>query len=169
MIAKFGPELRTEPLPQGFGLFGWAMPFAALGVGLVIVPFVVQTLEKAASGWPSRSAARWMSTSWPNTKPPSSVTSPRVSNNSLMLIAAVIVLVAIALALPLLVRPSALPEPEPVSPTRHLEDKRDIIYENLRDLQGEYLMGKLSDEDYQQIKRDLQRELAEVLAEIDRV
>ena len=30
-------------------------------------------------------------------------------------------------------------------------------------------MGKLSDEDYQQIKRDLQRELAEVLAEIDRV
>jgi hypothetical protein len=86
-----------------------------------------------------------------------------------MLIVAVIVLVAIALALPLLVRPSDLPEPEAPSPTRHLEDKRDVIYENLRDLQGEYLMGKLSDEDYKQSKRDLQRELAEVLAEIDRV
>lgn len=42
MIAKFGSELRTEPLPQGFGLFGWAMPFAALALGLVIVPFVVR-------------------------------------------------------------------------------------------------------------------------------
>lgn len=42
MIAKFGSELRTEPLPQGFGLFGWAMPFAALAIGLVIVPFVVR-------------------------------------------------------------------------------------------------------------------------------
>ena len=86
-----------------------------------------------------------------------------------MLIAAVIVLVAVALALPLLVRPGSLPAPEPPSPTRHLEDKRDTIYENLRDLQGEYLMGKLSDEDYQQTKRDLQRELAEVMTEIDRV
>jgi cytochrome c-type biogenesis protein CcmI len=86
-----------------------------------------------------------------------------------MLIVAVIVLVAIALVLPLLVRPSALPEPEVPSPTQHLEDKRDTIYENLRDLQGEYLMGKLSDEDYQLSKRELQRELAEVMAEIDRV
>jgi cytochrome c-type biogenesis protein CcmH/NrfF len=42
MIAKFGSELRTEPLPQGFGLFGWAMPFAALAVGFIIVPFVVR-------------------------------------------------------------------------------------------------------------------------------
>jgi cytochrome c-type biogenesis protein CcmH/NrfF len=42
MIAKFGSELRTEPLPQGFGLFGWAMPFAVLALGLVIVPFVVR-------------------------------------------------------------------------------------------------------------------------------
>jgi hypothetical protein len=86
-----------------------------------------------------------------------------------MLIVAVIALVALALSLPLLVRPSSLPEPEAPSPTQHLEDKRDAIYENLRDLQGEYLMGKLSDADYQQIKRDLQRELAEVMAEIDRV
>jgi hypothetical protein len=86
-----------------------------------------------------------------------------------MLIAAVIVLVAFALALPLLIRPSALPVPEPPSPIRHLEDKRDIIYENLRDLQGEYLMGKLSDEDYKQTKQDLQRELAQVMAEIDHV
>ena len=46
MIAQFGPELRTEPLPEGFGLFGWAMPFAALAVGLAIVPFVVRTWKR---------------------------------------------------------------------------------------------------------------------------
>jgi hypothetical protein len=86
-----------------------------------------------------------------------------------MLIDAVIVLVAIALALPLLVRPSALPEPEVPSPTQHLEDKRDTIYENLRDLQNEYHMGKLSDEDYQSTKQDLQAELAAVMAQIELV
>jgi cytochrome c-type biogenesis protein CcmH/NrfF len=49
MIAKFGSELRTEPLPHGFGLFGWAMPFAALAVGLVIVPFVVRRWKRQQS------------------------------------------------------------------------------------------------------------------------
>ena len=86
-----------------------------------------------------------------------------------MLIAAAIVLVVFAMALPLLIRHSSLPKPEPVSPTRHLEEKKATIYENLRDLQGEYRMGKLSDEDYQQTKLDLQKELAIVLTEIDRV
>ncbi len=86
-----------------------------------------------------------------------------------MLIAIAIVLVVFAMALPLLVSHNSLPQPEPVSPTRHLEEKKAVIYENLRDLQGEYRMGKLSDEDYQQTKVDLQKELAIVLAEIDLV
>ena len=33
-------------------------------------------------------------------------------------------------------------EPEPVSPTAHLEEKKKTIYENLRDLQFEYRLGK---------------------------
>ncbi len=60
-----------------------------------------------------------------------------------------------------------LPEPIPVSPVQHLEDRKQAIYENLRDLQFEYRLGKLSDEDYQQNKLALQRELAGVLAEIE--
>ena len=86
-----------------------------------------------------------------------------------MLIALAIVLVVFAMALPLLVRDASLPRPEPVSPTHHLEEKKATIYENLRDLQGEYRMGKLSDDDYQQTKVELQKELATVLADIDRV
>jgi hypothetical protein len=67
------------------------------------------------------------------------------------------------------VRAKDLPQPEPVSPFEHLDERKAAIYENLRDLQFEYRVGKLSDEDYQQTKLDLQRELAAVMAEIDRV
>jgi len=67
------------------------------------------------------------------------------------------------------VRAKDLPQPEPVSPFHHLDERKGAIYENLRDLQFEYRLGKLSDQDYQQTKLDLQRELAGVMAEIDRV
>jgi hypothetical protein len=67
------------------------------------------------------------------------------------------------------VRPEDLPEPEPVSPFAHLDERKAAIYENLRDLQFEYRVGKLSDSDYQLTKKDLQKELAAVMAEVDRV
>src|SRR6202043_2160705 len=67
------------------------------------------------------------------------------------------------------VRARDLPEPAPVSPFEHLDERKAAIYENLRDLQFEYRVGKLSDQDYQQTKQDLQKELAGVLAEIDRL
>src|SRR5215472_1486373 len=65
------------------------------------------------------------------------------------------------------VRAKDLPEPAPVSPFEHLDERKAAIYENLRDLQFEFRVGKLSDEDYQASKRDLQKELAVVLAEVD--
>ena|ERR1017187_413385 len=69
----------------------------------------------------------------------------------------------------LTVRAKDLPEPQPVSPFQHLDERKAAIYENLRDLQLEYRVGKLSDQDYQQTKKDLQRELAGVMAEVDRL
>jgi hypothetical protein len=67
----------------------------------------------------------------------------------------------------LMIRPSDLPKPEPVLPWQHLEERKARIYENLRDLQFEFRVGKLSDEDYQRTKQSLQRELAQTMAEID--
>ena len=67
------------------------------------------------------------------------------------------------------IRQKDLPQPEPESPFQHLDDRKAAIYENLRDLQFEYRLGKLSDDDYQNTKRDLQKELAGVLAEVDRL
>ena len=69
----------------------------------------------------------------------------------------------------LAIREEDLPPEEAVSPSAVLEERRASIYENLRDLQFEYRVGKLTDEDYRRAKQDLQRELAVVLAEIDRV
>lgn len=74
-----------------------------------------------------------------------------------------------ALYFTLFVRDRDIPEPIPVSPVQHLQDRKQAIYENLRDLQFEYRLGKLSDEDYQQTKLALQRELALVLAETEEI
>jgi hypothetical protein len=86
----------------------------------------------------------------------------------------VIIVLACALAIAVIafilgVRPKDLPEPEPVSPFAHLDERKAAIYENLRDLQFEYRLGKLSDQDYQNTKKDLQKELAQVLAEVDKL
>jgi hypothetical protein len=84
-----------------------------------------------------------------------------------MIIAGAALLSLICLAYVLFVRPQDVPEPVPVSPVQHLEDRKHAIYDNLRDLQFEYRVGKLSDEDYQQTKVSLQKELAVVLAETE--
>lgn len=84
-----------------------------------------------------------------------------------MLLFLSVVLILGAVAFTFLVRPADLPEPEPVLPWQHLEDRKARIYENLRDLQFEFRVGKLSEADYQRTKQGLQTELAGTLAEID--
>jgi hypothetical protein len=86
-----------------------------------------------------------------------------------MLLSAAVVLVVGTILFTLFVRTQDVPETPAVSPTEHLEERKAQIYENLRDLQFEFRVGKLSDADYQKTKVDLQRELAKVLAEIDAV
>ncbi len=86
-----------------------------------------------------------------------------------MVLSAAVVLVMGTLLFTLLVRSQDVPEAPAVSPTAHLEERKAQIYENLRDLQFEFRLGKLSDADYQKTKVDLQLELAKVLAEIDAV
>jgi len=79
------------------------------------------------------------------------------------------VIAIVVIAFILGVRPKDLPVPEPESPFQHLDERKAAIYENLRDLQFEYRVGKLSDQDYQSTKKDLQKELAKVLAEVDQL
>jgi hypothetical protein len=69
----------------------------------------------------------------------------------------------------LFIRVKDIPKPAPESPFKHLEERKAAIYENLRDLQFEYRLDKLSDQDYQATKLELQKDLAHVLAETDRI
>lgn len=50
-----------------------------------------------------------------------------------------------------------------------LLERRDTIYDNLRDLRFEYRSGKYSEADYETMKSSLETEAALVLAEIDQV
>jgi hypothetical protein len=51
----------------------------------------------------------------------------------------------------------------------YLRERKDAVYENLRDLNFEYNAGKLPDADYQSLKTSLQDEAAMLLAEIARL
>jgi hypothetical protein len=50
-----------------------------------------------------------------------------------------------------------------------LLERRDAIYENLRDLKFEYRAGKYSESDYEGMKNSLENEAAVVLTEIEQV
>ena len=48
-----------------------------------------------------------------------------------------------------------------------LRERKDSIYENLRDLNFEYLAGKYPEQDYAEQRRILEDEAAAVMAEMD--
>ena len=49
----------------------------------------------------------------------------------------------------------------------YLYERKDVIYENLRDLNFEYKAGKFPDGDFQAMRSTLEAEAAQVLAEIE--
>jgi hypothetical protein len=51
----------------------------------------------------------------------------------------------------------------------YLRERKDVVYENLRDLNFEYKAGKLPEADYASLKSNLQDEAATLLAEISRL
>src|SRR5579864_5678956 len=65
------------------------------------------------------------------------------------------------------------PDPGDSAPRRsqldQLLERRDTIYENLRDLKFENRAGKYAEQDYEQMRDSLEREAAEVLLEIENV
>jgi hypothetical protein len=65
------------------------------------------------------------------------------------------------------------PDASDLAPQRtkldQLLERRDTIYDNLRDLRFEYRSGKYSEGDFEAMKTALEQEAALVLAEIDQV
>jgi hypothetical protein len=51
----------------------------------------------------------------------------------------------------------------------YLRERKDVVYENLRDLNFEHKAGKIPEVDYQSMKSSLEEEAAAILAEISRL
>jgi hypothetical protein len=49
----------------------------------------------------------------------------------------------------------------------YLRERKDVLYDNLRDLNFEYRSGKFVEEDYSAQQTTLENEAAEVMAEIE--
>ena len=52
---------------------------------------------------------------------------------------------------------------------KRLLRRKETIYENIKDLDFEYKMGKLSDEDYQRLHQDYLAEAYEVVSQIEAI
>jgi hypothetical protein len=50
-----------------------------------------------------------------------------------------------------------------------LRERKEAVYENLRDLNFEYKAGKVPDADYASMKQSLEDEAAAILSEIERI
>lgn len=48
-----------------------------------------------------------------------------------------------------------------------LRERKEVVYENLRDLNFEYKAGKLPEPDYQKMRTEMESEAAATLAEIE--
>lgn len=55
------------------------------------------------------------------------------------------------------------------SSLKRLLRKKEIVYENIKDLDFEYKMGKLADDDYQRLRGDYEREAFSVMREIEQI
>jgi hypothetical protein len=51
----------------------------------------------------------------------------------------------------------------------YLRERKEVVYENLRDLNFEHNAGKVPESDYQSMRNSLEEEAAAILAEISRL
>lgn len=65
--------------------------------------------------------------------------------------------------------PGKLQPGPPKTRLSYLRERKDVVYDNLRDLSFEYKAGKFPDADYQAMKTSLEEEAAAILAEMARL
>lgn len=84
-----------------------------------------------------------------------------------------ILFVCVAIAAAALFYVFSVPETAVAGPEKtramYLHERKEVVYENLRDLNFEYKAGKIPEADYASMKNSLEDEAASVLAEISRL
>ncbi len=87
-----------------------------------------------------------------------------------LLAVAIIVLVAWFVTAPLRRRPAAGEAEDPAAAElADLEARKEAKYRQIRDAEADHAAGKLSDEDFRRLDRELRAEAIEILKRIDRV
>lgn len=76
-------------------------------------------------------------------------------------------LLSLALLFYIFVAPMEIERGAQKSRLDFLRERKDSVYENLRDLNFEYKAGKLPEADYQTLRASLEDEAAAILGEID--
>ena len=84
-----------------------------------------------------------------------------------MALLACVALTAAVLIFVFLIEPDAADSAPHRSRLDQLFERRDTIYDNLRDLKFEYRSGKFAEQDYEQMRQTLENEAALVLADIE--
>lgn len=86
-----------------------------------------------------------------------------------LLAIAIVALVAAFVSVPLRRRQGS-EDTDPVESERaELETRKEAKYREIRDAEADRASGKLSDEDFQRLDRELRREAIEILKQIDRL
>src|SRR6202140_5073447 len=86
-----------------------------------------------------------------------------------VMLAACVVLTLAVLTFVFWIEPDASDSAPHRSQLDQLMERRDSIYENLRDLKFENRAGKYAEQDYEQMRDALENEAAQVLLEIENV
>jgi hypothetical protein len=87
----------------------------------------------------------------------------------LLLALAIVTLVAWFVTAPLRGRPDAGREDPAVAELADLEARKEAKYRQIRDAEADHASGKLSDEDYRRLDRELRGEAVKILKRIDRL
>jgi hypothetical protein len=82
---------------------------------------------------------------------------------------AIVVLVAWFVTAPLRERESSEPEDPAVAELADLEARKAAKYRQIRDAEADHAAGKLTDEDFQRLDRELRGEAIDILKKIDRL
>jgi hypothetical protein len=87
----------------------------------------------------------------------------------LLLAVAIVTLVAWFVTAPLRGRPDAGGDDPAVAELADLEARKEAKYRQIRDAEADHASGKLSDEDYARLDRELRGEAIDILKRLDRL
>jgi len=87
----------------------------------------------------------------------------------LLLAVAIVTLVAWFVTAPLRAGPNEDTEDPAVTELADLEARKEAKYRQIRDAEADHASGKLSDEDYERLDRELRGEAVDILKRIDRL